>query len=167
MRRWRIALAASLLAAGLPAMAQALVYTMVATPLVVAQGDVTDFSFTFTNLDTQPVRCAEVLFPDEFSISGLGTPSASNGLAWSASLSGQWVVAKADKAGNRLSTGQSVTFTVSALATTAGSYTFDYHVHIRRPRPLGLETAFGSSSVGLTELVRRSPGDPGGAAWRR
>ena len=132
MRRWRVALATALLAAGLPAAAQALVYTMVATPLTVTQGDVTDYTFTFTNGGTPLIGCSEVLFPDEFWISSLGTPSASNGSAWSSSLNGQWVLVYSDTAAGRLRLAESVTFKVTALATTEGAYIFDYHVHTRR-----------------------------------
>jgi hypothetical protein len=132
VRRWQIAMAVGLLAASLPAIAQAQVYTFVATPVTVAQGDVTDFTFTFTNLDTQGIRCTEVLFPDEFWISGLGTPVPSSPTAtWSSSLNGQWVLVHANGGGDRLRTGESVTFTVTALATTQGAYIFDYHVHTR------------------------------------
>ncbi len=131
MRRWRIALAAGLLAAGLPAMAQALIYTFVATPLIVAVGDVTDYTFTFTNLGpgSPGVRCVEVLFPDELWISGVGTPVASNGRPWSAGLQGQWVLAVGSGGGARLRSGESVTFTVTALATSAGAFTFENHTH--------------------------------------
>ncbi len=130
MRRWRVALAAGLLAAGLPAIAQALV---VYSPLVVAVGDVTNYTFTFTNsdpTDTTGIRCAEVLFPDEFYISNLGTPTASNGRPWTSSQLGQWVLVYSGGGGGRLRVGQSVTFTVTALATAQGTFTFDNHVHL-------------------------------------
>jgi hypothetical protein len=133
VRRLRIALVAGLLAAGLPGLAQALVpaFTFLASPLTVSVGDVTDYTFTFTSLgpSSPGVRCAEVLFPDELWISGVGTPTASNGRSWSASLQGQWVLVVGSGGGARLRTGQSVTFTVTALATTAGAYTFDNHTH--------------------------------------
>lgn len=103
-------MATGLLAAGLPAMAQALVpgYTFVASPLIVAVGDVTDYTFTFTNLgpSSPGVRCAEVLFPDELWISSVGTPTASNGRPWSASLLGQWVLAQSSGGGARLRAGE-------------------------------------------------------------
>jgi hypothetical protein len=114
----------------MPAVAQSPIYSLVASPLTVSQGDVTVFTFTFTNLGNQGIRCTEVLFPDEFWISSLGTPNASNNRPWSASLLGQWVLVHTDTGGGRLRNGESVTFTVTALATTEGAYTFDNHVHL-------------------------------------
>lgn len=132
MRRWRVALVAGLLAASLPALTLGLVYTFVATPLIVAVGDVTTYTFTFTNADVQQIGCTEVLIPDQLWITAVGTPSASNLASWSSTTSGQWVLASAATGGGRLHTGESVTFKVTALATAAGSYIFDYHVHTRR-----------------------------------
>lgn len=154
MRRWRIALATGLLVAGLPAVAHALVYTFVATPLIVTQGEVTDFKFSFTNLDPQGVRCAEVLFPDEFLISSLGNPVASSGLPWSTSLSGQWVLVYTNGGGGRLRTGESVTFTVTAVATTPGAYIFDNHVHVRQDCT---GTNLTGTTVPLTVLPAATP----------
>lgn len=132
MRRWRIALAAGLLAAGLPAMTQAVVFTFVATPLTVSAGDVTVFTFTFTDAaPSQRVGCTEVLFPDEFWISSLGSPVTSSGEDWSIGRLGQWVLVYSNDGAGRLQTGESVTFTVTALATTPGVYILDNHVHTR------------------------------------
>lgn len=133
MGRWRAALVAGVLVAAVPAAANAMVYTMVGAPLTVTQGVVTTFAFTFTNVDlVQRVGCMEVLFPDDFWISGLGTPSASNGSSWSSTLNGQWVLVYSNAQSTRLLSLQSVTFTVTALPTMAGAFIIENHVHTSR-----------------------------------
>lgn len=136
MRGPRIALAAGLLVAALPAMAQATAplpaFTFAASPLIVSVGDVTDYTFTFTKVGpvgSQSIRCAEVLFPDELWISGVGTPTVSNNGSWSAAQQGQWIIAKVNGGGGSVHTGESVTFTVTALAASAGAFDFYNHVH--------------------------------------
>ena len=133
MRRWLTALVtgtlAGALAGALPAMAQVLIFTLVGTPLTVTQGQSTDFSFTATNLDPTPIACVEVLLPSEFWISGLGTPVASNGAPWSAALQDNWVLVHSDDGVGKLNTGDSVTFTVTALATEPGVFLWENHVH--------------------------------------
>lgn len=133
MRRWLTALVtgtlAGALAGTLPAMAQVLIFTLVGTPLTVTQGQSTDFSFTAINVDPMPIACVEVLFPSEFWISGFGTPVASNGATWSATLQDNWVLVHNDDGLGSLSTGDSVTFTVTALATAPGAFLLENHVH--------------------------------------
>lgn len=155
MRRWRVALAASLLAAGLPAAVLALVYTFTVTPLVVTAGSVTAFTFTVMNGDTQQIGCVDLVLPSAVSISSLGTPVASNNFAWSATRSGQRVLASSNTSSGRLHTAQSVTFTVTARATTAGAYLFDYHVHTRRD--CTGKSLPGTVTVPLTVLPAATP----------
>jgi hypothetical protein len=121
----------------MPAVAQSPIYSFVASPLVVAVGDVTDYTFTFKNLGSSnpgaAIQCAEVRFPDELWITVVGSPVASNpSRSWSARpISGQWVIVHADSSpGDRLRHNESVTFSVTALATTAGAFTLDNHVHL-------------------------------------
>ena len=155
MRRWRVALAASLLAAGLPAIVLALVYTFIVTPLVVTVGSVTTFTFTVRNGDTQQIGCVDVLLPSALSISSLGTPAPSNGLPWSSTRSGQRVLVSSNTTSGRLKTAQWVTFTVTARATTAGAYLFDYHVHTRRD--CTGKSLPGTVTVPLTVLPAATP----------
>ena len=117
----------------MPAMAKApVVFSFAASPLIVAVGDVTDYTFTWTNLISggQGVQCAEVRFPDELWITALGSPVPSNGRSWSVRpLSDQWVVVHANGGGDRLRNLESVTITVTALATAPGAFVFDNHIH--------------------------------------
>lgn len=132
MRRWLIALATGGAAVALPVLVQAAVvlWTLTVSPLVVTQGQSTKFIFTLTNLDTgSSIGCAQVDFPSSFAISSLGKPLASHGKDWRSFLSGNSVIVQSEDGGDHLGTGESVTFTVTAVATTAGLMQLTNHIH--------------------------------------
>ena len=134
MRRSLVALAASLLAAAIPVVAQAaLVWTLVMSPLTATQGQAMVFTLTATNLDVlNRLGCLEVDLSPSFVIQSTGTPVASNGGVWAVNLNGNSVVLNSTTAAGRLQADQTVTFTVAALPTTTGAFLWANHAHNKR-----------------------------------
>lgn len=152
MRRWLTALTVGVAAAALPAIANAaLAWTLVMAPLTATQGQSTTFTLTATNLDiVSRLGCLEVDLPTSFAIQSTGIPVASNGLAWVASLSGNSVVVGSTTGGGRLDATASVTFTVTALPTAAGAFSWSNHAHSR-------QDCLGTDEIGLPLTVIVAP----------
>lgn len=138
MRRRGVLLVATLLVAtiGLAAPVLAAVsWTLVGAPLTAIVFQSTTYTFTATNVGQgNGVGCVEVDFPVEFVIEALGTPVASDGGQWFATIySGtNWVLIYASGGGDRLQPGESVTFSVQAQATQPGAYDWINHTHRRQ-----------------------------------
>ena len=134
MRRWLTALSGAALVVALPAIALAAVlWSMTVSPLVATAGQLTAFTVTTTNLDAVArIGCFEVDLTSKFAISSVGTPVASNGVAWTTSLNGSTLTVQSTTAGGRLRLAQSVRVTVNAVPSAAGAYLWPNHVHTHR-----------------------------------
>lgn len=107
-----------------------LLWTLTATPLSASSGVATTFILTATNLDLlTELGCLEVDLPESFSIVGASAENASNGDAWEAIVFPNKVAAHSLSGGGRLELGQSITFTITAIATQAGTWTWPNHAH--------------------------------------
>lgn len=131
MRRW---LASTLAMVGIvtsatPALGL-LLWTLTATPLTATSGVATTFTLTATNLDLPTeLGCLEVDLPASFSIVGASAGDASNGDAWEAVVFPNKVAVHSLTGGGRLELGQSITFTITAIPTQAGTWTWPNHAH--------------------------------------
>jgi hypothetical protein len=128
MRRLLMGLATAALAAAMPAMAQAaFAWNLVVTPKTVTQGQSTTFSLTATNQQTNSqLGCIQVDLPTSFVIVSIGTPTASDDEPWVSSIVGGNIVeVKSAPGPGRLENGDSVTFTVTARPTAAGTFLWD------------------------------------------
>jgi hypothetical protein len=130
-RRFRFALVGAGLAAAVPGIATAaLLWTLVMTPLTTTLGQSTTFTLTATNLDPlTELGCLEVDVSGSFVIESLGTPIASNNRTWVSSRSGNAVLVHSKDGGGRLEFLDSVTFTIGAHATLAGTFLWANHAH--------------------------------------
>lgn len=131
MRRSLMGLTAAALAAALPAMVQAaFAWNLGVSPTTVTQGQSTTFSLTATNQQTQSqLGCIQVDLPTSFVIVSIGTPTASDGEPWVSRVivSGNSVEVKSAPGPGRLENGESVTFTVTARPTAAGTFLWNNH----------------------------------------
>ena len=111
-------------------------WTLVGGPLVATLFTSTTFTFTATNLAYgSGIGCVEVQLPVEFVIESLGDPAPSDTQQdWSSGLYGgtNWVLAHSNNGGGRLDIGESVTFTITATATSAGNWIWNTHAHRRQ-----------------------------------
>jgi hypothetical protein len=133
MRRLVLVLAVGALTTLAPVSASAaLLWTLVASPLTAVAYQSATFTFTASNLDLVGVLgCLEVDLPGSFVIEAIGTPTASNGATWAASATGNAVVVHSIDNAGRLKLANSVTFTVRAQPTVAGSFSLANHSHVR------------------------------------
>lgn len=109
-------------------------WTIVGGPLVATLFTSTTYTFTATNLIySSHIGCVEIQLPDQFVIESLSDPVMSGGDDWSSGLYGgtNWVLAHSDSGGGRLDIGESVTFSVTATATSAGNWLWNTHAHRR------------------------------------
>ena len=138
MRRRGTVLASAVMGATIGLVAPvfaAISWTLVGAPPTAIVFQSTTYTFTATNLgDGNGVGCVEVDLPVEFVIEALGTPVASDGGTWFATIySGtNWVLISASGGGDRLQVGESVTFSVQAQATQPGAYDWVNHTHRRQ-----------------------------------
>jgi hypothetical protein len=133
-RRSLLAVFVAGLAGAVPAVASAaMLWTLVASPLTTTVNQSTTFALTATNLDLlTELGCLEVDLPGSFVIESLGTPVASHGEDWTSTQSGNAVIVRSLSGGGRLERGWSVSFTIRAHATTAGTYLWPNHAHQRQ-----------------------------------
>ena len=133
MRRWLTAVITAMLAAALPAVAWgSFAWTLAVSPQTATQGQSTVFSLTLTNQGSSKVGCLEVDLPASFVILSLGDPNASNGGNWNSTQKGNEVEVDADGGGAELDQGESVTFTITARPTAAGSFAWTNEVHTKQ-----------------------------------
>ncbi|MEP7082275.1 MAG: hypothetical protein ABI841_04775 [Chloroflexota bacterium] len=98
--------------------------------MTATSGVATTFSLTATNLDLlTELGCLEVDLPETFDIVGATAGTTSNGDAWEAVVFPNKVAAHSLSGGGRLELGQSITFTITAVATQAGTWTWTNHAH--------------------------------------
>jgi hypothetical protein len=111
-------------------------WTLVGGPLIATMFTSTTYTFTATNLTYgSGIGCVEIQLPDQFVIESLGDPVPSDsGHDWSSGLYGgtNWVLAHATGGGGRLDILESVTFTITATATSAGDWFWNTHAHRRQ-----------------------------------
>lgn len=130
MRGWAIVLATGMLTAALPVVAfGAVLWSLTVSPQTATQGQSTVFSLTATNHDSsKKIGCLEVDLPASFVILSVGTPNASNGDSWvSGPSGGNSVEVQSTDGGGRLDDGQSVTFTITARPSAAGTFSWTNH----------------------------------------
>ena len=136
MRR-RFALAASAFLGALLALttpltvSAALLWTLTASPLAVATGTPTTFTLTASNLLLGRIECVILDVPGNFSISSVGIVGSTAGDSWIASRSGNRVTVLTTSGGDRLELLDSVTFTVSATAMSAGQLAWQANAYDR------------------------------------
>lgn len=131
-----------------------LLWTLTVTPVSVHAGSETTFSLTATNADLlTELGCLEVDLPASFTILQAAAGSASNGDPWEAVVFPNKVAVHSMSGGGRLATGESITFTIRALATVAGSWTWPNHAHPR-------EDCTGTDEVGAPLAITVLPGEP-------
>lgn len=107
-----------------------LLWTLTATPLTATSGVPTTFTLTATNLDLlTELGCLEVDLPGSFTIVGAAAGDASNGDAWEAVVFPNKVAVHSLSGGGRLELGHSITFTITALPTQAGTWLWPNHAH--------------------------------------
>jgi hypothetical protein len=131
MRRRSIwALGAGVASAAVPVVASALlVWTLTPTAFTATANQSTTFTLTATNLTPLlQLGCVQV-DPQGFVIESIGTPTASNSKAWVSIESGSSVIVYSTAGGGRLATGQWVTFTIRAHATSVGTFLWTNHAH--------------------------------------
>jgi hypothetical protein len=110
----------------------ALLWTLTTSPTTAVAHQSTTFTFTASNLELLGVLgCLEVDLPGSFLIEATGTPMASNGGTWVATVSGNAVLVHSVDNAGRLKVANSVTFTVRAQPTVAGSFSLPNHSHVR------------------------------------
>lgn len=134
MRR-RFALASSALLGAILALttpftvSAALLWTLTASPLAVATGTPTTFTLTASNLLLGRIECVILDVPGNFSISSVGIVGSTAGDSWIASRTGNRVTVLTTSGGDRLELLDSVTFTVSATAMSAGQLTWQANAY--------------------------------------
>lgn len=132
MRRRLAPVAATLLlGAAMPSVTEgALSWTLAASPQTVPVNVATTFTLTATNHDLVGfLGCVEIDVASSFVILSAGDPAASNGSDWTATVVGQRVTAASGPSG-RLAAEESVTFTIAARPTAAGSWSWPNHAHV-------------------------------------
>jgi hypothetical protein len=131
VRRPLIGLAISLLAAAVPTIAQAaLQWTMTVTPTTASKGQATGFVVKTTVVLAGNIGCVEVDLPASFVIQAVSLPVATRGGTWVTSFAANAVVAQAAKDSDRITkAGDSLTFTITAVPTVAGAFSWPNHVH--------------------------------------
>ena len=123
--------AIALLVSATPALGL-LVWTLVGGPLTATAGTATTFTLTATNLDVlSELGCLEVDLPPSFTIVGAQAGIASNGDDWEAVVFDGKVAVHSLSGGGRLEVSQSVTFTITAVPTAAGTHSWPNHAHQR------------------------------------
>ena len=123
------ALGAAFAVSATPA-AALLLWTLTGSPLTAQSGVATTFTLTATNLDLlTELGCLEVDLPGSFEIVGAFAGNASNGDQWEAVVFPNKVAVHSLSGGGRLELGHSVTFTITAVPTQAGTWTWTNHAH--------------------------------------
>ncbi len=125
-RRFAAALSIAALAGLVPATIAlgALLWTLVASPLVATTGTPTTFTLTAQNMLLGQIRCLWVDVPANFTISNVAVTGSPAGDDWAAFRSGNRVIVATSSGGDELHPGQTVTFTVRATAQSGGSLTW-------------------------------------------
>lgn len=125
-----------------------LIWTLTASPLTATSGIATTFSLTATNLDLlTELGCLEVDLPPSFDIVGASAGNASNGDEWEAVVFFNKVAVHSLSGGGRLELGQSISFTITAVPTQAGTWTWANHAH--RPQDCAGPEEIGTPIVVL------------------
>lgn len=152
MRRALAALAMATAVAALPQIAVGLlVWSLVAAPLTATAGQLATFTMTATNVaGPDDLGCLEVTLPATFTIQSVGDPVASNGDDWRATATGTNVVVRSLSGGGRLNIGESVTFQIMAVPSSAGVTSWPNHAHRQ-------EDCKGLNEVGLPITVTVLP----------
>ncbi len=99
----------------------ALLWTVTASPLAVATGTPTTFTLVASNLLLGRIECVVVDVPANFSITTIGMVGSTAGDSWLVRRTNNRVIAWTTSGGDRLELLDSVTFTVTATALSAGS----------------------------------------------
>lgn len=130
-----------------------LAWTLVAAPLAATLGQTTTFTLTATNLDViGQLGCVEVVLPTTWrSVSVGAATSATGNDDWVTAATGTTVVARSTSGGDRLETGESVTFTIAARPTTAGTHLWLTHAH-------QLHDCTGAEEAGVPLAIVVEPG---------
>lgn len=102
----------------------ALLWTLTVSPLAVATGNPTTFTLTASNLLLGRIECVTVDVPPNFSITAVAMVGSTAGDSWLARRANNRVIAWTTSGGDRLELLDSVTFTVTATALSAGSLTW-------------------------------------------
>jgi hypothetical protein len=131
-----------------------LLWTLTGGPLTATAGTATIFTLTATNLDIlSELGCLEVDLPPSFTIVGASAGNASNGDDWEAVVFDGKVAVHSLSGGGRLETAQSITFTVTAVPTAAGTFLWPNHAHTRQDCAEGEEIGLALSVVVLPPLL--------------
>lgn len=131
-----------------------LLWTLTATPLTASSGVATTFFLTATNLDLlTELGCLEVDLPESFDIIDASAGNASNGdgREWEAVVFSNKVAAHSLSGGGRLELGQSITFTITAIPTQPGAWTWPNHAHRQ-------QDCSGAEEIGVALAVLVVPG---------
>lgn len=99
----------------------ALLWTLTASPLAVSTGIPTTFTLTASNMLLGRIECVVVDVPANFSVQTVGVVGSTAGDSWLARRTVNRVWVWTTSGGDRLELLDSVTFTVSATALSAGS----------------------------------------------
>jgi hypothetical protein len=118
----------ALVAGVAPAHAEAVLWTLLASPLTATTGTQTTFTLTATNEDVlepldsnREIGCVVVEVPANFSVAAATVSGSSTGGSWAAELSGDRVTVRAGSGGDRLELLDWVRFTVRATPLASGS----------------------------------------------
>jgi len=132
MRRGALATAIALLASTWSPgqVVAAAEWSLVMVPLTTTALVSTTYTITVTGLSIiDDLGCATVDVPVSFVIENVGAPVASDGGQWAWTQVGNSVDVRALDGGNRLGMGESLSFTIQALATQVGIWAWDNHAH--------------------------------------
>jgi hypothetical protein len=110
----------------------ALLWTVTASPLTVATGTPTTFTLVASNLLLGRIECVVVDVPANFSITTVGMVGSTAGDSWLVRRANNRVIAWTTSGGDRLELLDSVTFTVTATALSAGSLAWAAAAHDRQ-----------------------------------
>jgi hypothetical protein len=140
-----------------PAAVVAAVWLLVMTPLTTTAFASTTYSLTITNVSMlNDLGCVEVNVPASFVIQSVGEPVAPAGRTWVWYQNGNTVVVHAESGGDRLRLLESMTFTIQAQATQAGTWSWTNHAH-RQQDCTGIEVPGLPVAVTVLPAVIATP----------
>jgi len=99
----------------------AILWTLVASPLVATTGTATTFTLTATNTLSGRIRCLWVDVPSNFTVAGSQVVGSTGGNSWTSSVSGNRVTVWTTSGGDELHALDNVQFTIRATALSTGS----------------------------------------------